>query len=53
MRPISKELAEICYPFIYEASPVCDCEIAADELCSRIGLVLTMELDDFSRNILT
>ncbi|MGR5133671.1 ATP:cob(I)alamin adenosyltransferase [Vibrio alfacsensis] len=53
MRSVSKELGEICYPFIYEDSPVCDFEIAADELCSRIGLVLTMELDDFSRNILT
>ncbi|HHC6477674.1 TPA: ATP:cob(I)alamin adenosyltransferase [Vibrio parahaemolyticus] len=53
MRPVSKELSEICYPFIYEDSPVCDFEITADELCSRIGLVLSMELDDFSRDILT
>lgn len=53
MRPVSKELGEICYPFIYEDSPVCDFEITADELCSRIGLVLSMELDDFSRDILT
>ncbi|NMU30242.1 ATP:cob(I)alamin adenosyltransferase, partial [Vibrio parahaemolyticus] len=41
------------YPFIYEDSPVCDFEITADELCSRIGLVLAMELDEFSRDILT
>ncbi len=53
MRPVSKELGEICYPFIYEDSPVCDFEITADELCSRIGLVLSMELDHFSRDILT
>jgi ATP:cob(I)alamin adenosyltransferase len=53
MKPVSKELGEICYPFIYEDSPVCDFEITADELCSRIGLVLSMELDDFSRDILT
>ncbi|EPM6962655.1 ATP:cob(I)alamin adenosyltransferase [Vibrio alginolyticus] len=53
MKPVSKELSEICYPFIYEDSPVCDFEITADELCSRIGLVLAMELDEFSRDILT
>ncbi|MDF2155139.1 ATP:cob(I)alamin adenosyltransferase [Vibrio sp. CAU 1672] len=53
MRPVSKEPDEICYPFIYEDSPVCDFEITADELCSRIGLILSMELDSFSRDILT
>ncbi|MDC5820565.1 ATP:cob(I)alamin adenosyltransferase [Vibrio europaeus] len=53
MRPVSKEHGEICYPFIYEDSPVCDFEIAADELCSRIGLVLTMELDTLCRDILS
>lgn len=52
MRPVSKKHGEICYPFIYEQSSVCDFEIAADELCSRIGLVLTMDLDDLSRDIL-
>lgn len=53
MRPVSKDHGEICYPFIYEDSPVCDFEIASDELCSRIGLVLTYELDDVSRDILS
>lgn len=52
MRPVSKDHGEICYPFIYEDSPVCDFEIASDELCSRIGLVLTYDLDDVSRDIL-
>lgn len=52
MRPVSKDHGEICYPFIYEDSPICDFEIASDELCSRIGLVLTYELDDLSRDIL-
>ncbi len=52
MRPVSKAHGEICYPFIYEDSPVCDFEIAADELCSRIGLVLTMDLDPLTRDIL-
>ncbi len=53
MKPVSKDHGEICYPFIYEDSPVCDFEIAADELCSRIGLVLTKELDPLSHDILT
>ncbi|NLS11704.1 ATP:cob(I)alamin adenosyltransferase [Vibrio sp. SM6] len=44
MKPISKAYHEFCYPFIYEDSPVCDFEILADELCSRIGLLLTREL---------
>jgi ATP:cob(I)alamin adenosyltransferase len=49
---VSKENGEICYPFIYEDSPVCDFEIIADELCSRIGLILTYDLDEISRDIL-
>ena len=53
MKPVSKDHGEICYPFIYEDSPVCDFEIAADELCSRIGLVLTKELDPLCGDILT
>ncbi|WP_070972068.1 ATP:cob(I)alamin adenosyltransferase [Vibrio sonorensis] len=53
MKPVSKDIGEICYPFIYEESPVCDFEIAADELCTRIGLVLTMELDPKVRDILS
>nr|WP_285897078.1 ATP:cob(I)alamin adenosyltransferase [Vibrio sp. SCSIO 43169] len=52
VKPVSKDHGEICYPFIYENSPVCDFEIAADELCTRIGLVLTMDLDDYSRDVL-
>lgn len=53
MKPVSKDHGEICYPFIYEESPVCDFEIASDELCSRIGLVLSLELDELSRDILS
>ncbi|NAX20503.1 ATP:cob(I)alamin adenosyltransferase [Vibrio sp. V39_P1S14PM300] len=53
MKPISKAHGEMCYPFIYEDSPVCDFEIAADELCTRVGKVLSMELDEHSREILT
>jgi ATP:cob(I)alamin adenosyltransferase len=53
LRPVSKDHGEICYPFIYEDSPVCDFEIATDELCSRVGLILTLELDPLSRDILS
>ncbi|MGF1695533.1 ATP:cob(I)alamin adenosyltransferase [Vibrio lamellibrachiae] len=52
MKPVSKKNGEICYPFIYEDSPICDFEIISDELCSRIGLVLTLDLDDVSRDVL-
>lgn len=52
MKPVSRNWDEFCYPFIYEENLVCDFEITADELCSRIGLVLSMDLDEFSRDIL-
>ncbi|MEZ8104888.1 MULTISPECIES: ATP:cob(I)alamin adenosyltransferase [Vibrio] len=53
MKPVSRDWDEFCYPFIYEESPVCDFEIIADELCSRVGFVLSMELDDYSRDLLS
>ncbi|HFQ5384484.1 TPA: ATP:cob(I)alamin adenosyltransferase [Vibrio vulnificus] len=53
MKPVSKQLDELCYPFIYEDSPVCDFEISADELCSRVGLLLTMDLPELVRDVLT
>ncbi|WP_375056311.1 ATP--cob(I)alamin adenosyltransferase [Zobellella sp. DQSA1] len=37
-----KDRREWCYPFIYEQQPLCDYEIATDELCSRVGLVLAL-----------
>ncbi|EHZ2655725.1 ATP:cob(I)alamin adenosyltransferase [Vibrio vulnificus] len=53
MKPVSKQLDELCYPFIYEDNPVCDFEISADELCSRVGLLLTMDLPELVRDVLT
>lgn len=35
-------LDELCYPFIYETSWLCDYEVATDELCSHIGLILAL-----------
>ncbi len=31
---------EICYPFIYEASRLCDFEILTDDLCRQVGGIL-------------
>ena len=41
MKP-GKNLDELCYPFIYETSWLCDFEVATDELCSHIGLILAL-----------
>ena len=32
-----KDIRELCYPFIYERSPLCDHEIITDELCAVLG----------------
>ncbi|MBU2863424.1 cobalamin adenosyltransferase [Reinekea forsetii] len=34
----SGDIDELCYPFIYEQSSVCDFEILTDELCTLVGL---------------
>lgn len=36
----SSSIDELCYPYIYEQSVLCDFEIATDELCSLIGAAL-------------
>ena len=36
----SKNKDELCYPFIYETSYLCDFEVATDELCNHLGAVL-------------
>lgn len=41
MKP-GKSLDELCYPFIYETSWLCDFEVATDELCSHVGLILAL-----------
>lgn len=33
---------ELCYPFIYEQSWLCDFEVATDELCNHIGAILAL-----------
>lgn len=37
----SRDMRELCYPFIFESKPTCDYEILTDELCCQIGVVLS------------
>jgi len=37
---LSRNLDEVCYPFILERSYLCDFEVLTDELCALIGAVL-------------
>jgi ATP:cob(I)alamin adenosyltransferase len=37
----TKDIDEMCYPYIFEDSPLCDFEILTDELCTYIGLALS------------
>ena len=37
----SGDIRELCYPFIYEVSSLCDYEIITDELCATMGGVIT------------
>ena len=46
MKP-SKNIDELCYPFIYETSYLCDYEVATDELCNHIGLLLDIVSKEF------
>jgi len=41
MKP-SKNTDELCYPFIYETSYLCDFEAITDELCSTLGYIHTV-----------
>ncbi len=38
----SKNKDELCYPFIYEKSQLCDFEVLTDEFCSHIGGILAL-----------
>ncbi|WP_299731742.1 cobalamin adenosyltransferase [uncultured Endozoicomonas sp.] len=44
----SGDIRELCYPFIYEESPLCDYEIITDELCATLGGVIS-ELENDER----
>lgn len=36
-----QNIDELCYPFIYETSVLCDFEVVTDELCGHIGAALS------------
>lgn len=42
---LSKNIDEVCYPYIYETSLKCDYEILTDELCRQVGGVLAAMQD--------
>lgn len=45
---------ELCYPFIYETSSLCDFEVVTDELCGHIGAVLSLmptEMSDIAPDL--
>ena len=45
---LSSNRDEICYPYIYETSRLCDYEILTDDLCRQVGGILALlpkELD--------
>ena len=49
MRPkLSKNIDEVCYPFMCEKSLKCDFEILTDELCRQIGGVLAAMPEEFA-----
>jgi cob(I)alamin adenosyltransferase len=43
MKPkLSKNIDEVCYPFIYEESLKCDYEIHTDGMCRQLGGILSL-----------
>lgn len=53
MKP-GKNLDELCYPFIYETSSLCDFEVVTDELCGHIGAALSLlpaDMTDIARDL--
>ncbi|MDR2925628.1 MAG: ATP:cob(I)alamin adenosyltransferase [Azoarcus sp.] len=40
MKP-GKNLSELCYTYIFEASWLCDYEVATDELCAQLGMAFS------------
>ena len=43
----TRDLRELCYPFIFETKSTCDYEILTDELCCQVGNVLAQLSADF------
>lgn len=50
---LSRNINEICYPFIQEQSYLCDFEVITDEFCTLIGMAVScMEQDENCKDIL-
>lgn len=50
----TRNLDELCYPFIFETSSLCDFEVVTDELCAHIGAALSLlpaEMRDIARDL--
>lgn len=50
----SKNMNELCYPFIHETSHLCDFEVITDELCTQIGMawsVMGNEFEDIKQDL--
>ncbi|MCQ4288201.1 hypothetical protein NA647_12255 [Pseudomonas stutzeri] len=48
---LSKNRDEICYPFIQDASVLCDFEVVTDKLCGHIGEIIDLTpFDDLRRS---
>ncbi|MBC2606691.1 ATP--cob(I)alamin adenosyltransferase [Pelagicoccus albus] len=45
---ISRNVDEICYPYIYELSLKCDYEVLTDHMCRQVGSILAALPDEFS-----
>jgi cob(I)alamin adenosyltransferase len=48
---LSKNIDEICYPYMYESSLKCDYEILTDELCRQVGGILSVMPPEFEEVI--
>lgn len=56
MLKLSRNINEICYPFIQESSYLCDFEVITDELCTMIGMIfhdLDNNLQDIAADLET
>lgn len=45
---ISRNIDEVCYPYIYELSLKCDYEVLTDHMCRQVGSILAALPDSFA-----
>lgn len=50
MKPkLSKNIDEVCYPYIYETSLMCDYEIHTDAMCRQLGGIISLIPDELTQ----